>query len=117
MSGSNGDMSNLSNNNGHSELPQVTASGNNVYMVWLDDTPGSRDVFLRRSTDGGNTFDTKIINLSKNNLQGGGGTFNLKITALANNLYVVWENTPENNGQIFFSKTLMEEIHLVILLI
>ena len=71
-SGSNGDLSNLSNNNGHSELPQVTASGNNVYVVWLDDTPGSRDVFLRRSTDGGNTFDTKIINLSKNNLQGGG---------------------------------------------
>ena len=98
-------MSNLSNNNGHSELPQVTASGNNVYVVWLDDTPGSRDVFLRRSTDGGNTFDTKIINLSKNNLQGGGGAFNLKITALANNLYVVWENTPENNGQIFFSKS------------
>jgi hypothetical protein len=104
-SGSNGDMSNLSNNNGHSELPQVAGSGNNVYVVWLDDTPGSRDVFLRRSTDGGNTFDTKIINLSKNNLQGGGGAFNLKITALANNLYVVWENTPENNGQIFFSKS------------
>jgi hypothetical protein len=104
-SGSNGDMSNLSNNNGHSELPQVTASGNNLYVVWLDDTPGSRDVFLRRSNDGGNTFDTKIINLSKNNLQGGGGAFNLKITALANNLYVVWENTPENNGQIFFSKS------------
>jgi len=104
-SGSNGDMFNLSNNNGHSELPQVTASGNNVYVVWLDDTPGSRDVFLRRSNDGGNTFDTKIINLSKNNLQGGGGAFNLKITALANNLYVVWENTPENNGQIFFSKS------------
>jgi len=104
-SGSNGDMSNLSDNNGHSELPQVTASGNNVYVVWLDDTPGSRDVFLRRSNDGGNTFDTKIINLSKNNLQGGGGAFNLKITALANNLYVVWENTPENNGQIFFSKS------------
>jgi len=104
-SGSNGDMSNLSNNNGHSELPQVTASGNNLYVIWLDDTPGSRDVFLRRSNDGGNTFDTKIINLSKNNLQGGGGAFNLKITALANNLYVVWENTPENNGQIFFSKS------------
>ena len=50
-------------------------------------------------------FDTKIINLSMNNLQGGGGAFNLKITALANNVYIVWENTPENNGQIFFSKS------------
>jgi hypothetical protein len=105
-SGSNSEMSNLSNNNGHSEMPQVAASGNNVYVIWLDDIPGSRDVFLRRSTDGGNTFDSKIINLSMNNLQGGGGAFNLKITARANNVYVVWENTPENNGQIFFSKSI-----------
>jgi N,N-dimethylformamidase beta subunit-like protein len=98
-------ISNLSNNNGHSELPQMTASGNNVYVVWLDDTLGSREIFLRRSTDGGNTFDSKIINLSKNNMEGGGGAFNPEITASANNVYVVWENTPDNNGQIFFSKS------------
>jgi hypothetical protein len=104
-SSNNSEISNLSKNNGHSEWPHVAASGNNVYVVWLDDTPGSRDVFLRRSTDGGNTFDSKIINLSNNNMHGGGGAFNLKITALDNNVYVVWENTPENNGQIFFSKS------------
>jgi N,N-dimethylformamidase beta subunit-like protein len=98
-------ISNLSKNNGHSELPQMTASGNNVYVIWLDDTLGSREIFLRRSTDGGNTFDSKIINLSKNNMEGGGGAFNPEITALANNVYVVWENTPDNNGQIFFSKS------------
>ena len=98
-------ISNLSKNNGHSELPQMTASGNNVYVVWLDDTLGSREIFLRRSTDGGNTFDSKIINLSKNNMEGGDGAFNPEITALANNVYVVWENTPDNNGQIVFSKS------------
>jgi hypothetical protein len=98
-------ISALIENNGHSELPQMTAYGNNVYVVWLDDTLGSREIFLRRSTDGGTTFDSKIINLSKNNVEGGGGAFNPEITALANNVYVVWENTPDNNGQIFFSKS------------
>ncbi|HET7391536.1 MAG TPA: sialidase family protein [Nitrososphaeraceae archaeon] len=98
-------ISNLGNNNGHSEMPQMTASGNNIYVVWLDDTLGSREILLRRSTDGGNTFDSKIINLSKNNMEGGGGAFNPEITALANNVYVIWENTPDNNGQIFFSKS------------
>ena len=28
---------NLSNNTGFSEHPQISASGNNVYIVWVDD--------------------------------------------------------------------------------
>ena len=35
-------------NYGHSELPQVATQGNNVYVVWLDDILGGRDVFFRR---------------------------------------------------------------------
>jgi hypothetical protein len=101
----NGVMYNSNKKYGHSELPQVATYGNNIYVIWLDDTLGSRDVFLRRSTDGGNTFDTKIIDLSKNSIQGGGGAFNPKIIASANDVYVVWENTPQNNGQIFFAKS------------
>ena len=61
----NGVMYNSSKRYGHSELPQVAAYGNNVYVVWLDDILGSRDVFLRKSTDGGNSFG-KVINLSNN---------------------------------------------------
>ena len=94
-----------SSNSGHSELPRVSTSGNNVYVVWLDNTLGSRDIFLRRSTDGGNTFEARIIDLSKNNVEAGGGASNPKITTLADNVYVVWENTPKNNGQIYFSKS------------
>ena len=101
----NGVMYSSSKRYGHSELPQVAAYGNNVYVAWLDDILGSRDVFLRKSTDGGNTFDAKIIDLSKNNMRAGGGAFNPKIIASANNIYVVWENTPQNNGQIFFTKS------------
>ena len=37
---------NLSKNNGTSELPQVTAEGNNVYVVWQDNSNGNYDVYF-----------------------------------------------------------------------
>ena len=44
---------NLSNNGGFSANPVVATSGNNVYVVWEDDTPGNSESGSRRSTDGG----------------------------------------------------------------
>ena len=32
---------NLSNNTGVSVVPQIAASGNNVYVTWHDDTPAA----------------------------------------------------------------------------
>ena len=46
--------------------PQITASGNNVYVVWSDSTTGNADIFFKRSTDGGATFSSPSINLSNN---------------------------------------------------
>ena len=47
---------NLSNNTGHSELPNVVVDGNKVYVVWADDTRGNRDIYFRKSTNYGCTF-------------------------------------------------------------
>ena len=58
---------NLSNNAGWSySPPQITASGNNVYVVWSDSTTGNADIYFRRNTDGGATFSSPLINLSNN---------------------------------------------------
>jgi hypothetical protein len=72
---------NLSNNPGFSEHPQIAISGNNVYVVWIDDTLSpststtssttvtatkNKEILFRKSIDGGNTFD-KVINLSNSN--------------------------------------------------
>jgi hypothetical protein len=37
---------NLSNNTGFSQLPQIAASGSNVYVTWQDTTPGNNDIFV-----------------------------------------------------------------------
>src|SRR5215203_443951 len=82
---------NLSNNNGFSEHPQLATSGNNVYVVWADNSFSvNREIFFARSTDGGNTFGDPI-NLS-NNL---GDSYNQEIFAFGDDIYVVWLDKEE----------------------
>ena len=91
---------NISSNEGNSEIPEEAMSGNNIYIAWIDDTSGNRDVFFRKSIDQGKTFgDT--VNLS--NMPG--GAYNVQIIAIYNYVFVVWEHTPDNNGQIFFKRS------------
>jgi hypothetical protein len=91
---------NLSSNEGRSEIPKEAMSGNNIYTAWIDDSSGNRDVFFKKSIDQGRTFgDT--INLSNMS----GGAYNLQIIARYNYVFVVWEHTPDNNGQIFFKRS------------
>src|SRR5215211_6069824 len=44
---------NLSNNTGSSTDPQITATGNNVFIAWTDDTSGNGDMYFKASTDNG----------------------------------------------------------------
>jgi hypothetical protein len=37
---------NLSNNTGDSANPNIAVSGNNVYIVWEDDTTGGAEIIL-----------------------------------------------------------------------
>jgi hypothetical protein len=67
-----GSTINLSNDAGISINQQIAVAGANVYVVWADDTPGNSSIFLRKSTDGRNSFGS-TINLSNN---AGGGSFN-----------------------------------------
>ena len=72
-------------------LPEVAASGSNVYISWTDD--GADDVFFRRSTDNGASWKS-IVNLSNN----AGTSGNPQVTVLGSNVYVVWsDNTPGNH--------------------
>ena len=87
---------NLSNNTGISFNPQIAASGNNVYVTWVDDTPGNFDIFFRASNNNGTSFGTQI-NLSINT----GSSFNPQIAASGNNVYVTWQDNTPGNIDIF----------------
>jgi hypothetical protein len=89
-----GEDINLSNSPGFSEHPQIAAIGNNVYIVWVDDTYGNKEISFIRSNDTGSTFDqpTKISN---NTL---GDSQDVEIAAFGDALYIVWEDTTSSNS-------------------
>jgi hypothetical protein len=87
---------NLSNSPGISALAQILAYGNNVYLTFEDNTAGNSEVFFRRSTNGGASFDN-AINLSDNPSSSFGG----KIAISKNRVYVVWfDNIIPNAHQV-----------------
>ena len=90
---------NVSKINGTSELPQVTAEGNNVYVVWQDNTNGNYDVYFAYSPDNGRNFEY-IRNLSKNN-----GTSELPQIASTNDLfYIFWKDDANGMNSVYFKE-------------
>ena len=60
------DPINLSKNTDrNSYLPNIAASGNNIYAVWTVASDRNHAIFFTKSTDGGHTFSDPV-NLSKN---------------------------------------------------
>jgi hypothetical protein len=89
---------NLSNNTGFSEHPQIAASGDNVYVAWIDNSPSTdrsqatenKKILFRKSMDEGNTFGETII---LNDIQEV-DSYNQELAAAGNNVYAVWQETP-----------------------
>lgn len=42
---------NLSKSTGFSQHPQIAAAENNVYILWVDNTSGTRQLLFRKSVD------------------------------------------------------------------
>jgi hypothetical protein len=107
-----GEAINLSNSPGASADNQITAQGNNVYVVWWDNRTGNWEVFSRSSTDVGETFSEAVM------LQGiGNSTFRLAppqpniisvdtmLAASENNEYVVWWDNKTGNWEVLFARS------------
>ena len=93
-----GSLINVSNTSEVSYVPQIGLSGSNVYVVWLDNTPGNAEVFFSRSTDGGATFDAPT-NLSNTTPQ----SDDVRMAVSGSNVYVVWYEDVERD--IFFARS------------
>ena len=94
-----GDEINLSNNPGFSEHPQIAASGNNVYVTWIDNSPlvgsssqaeDNKKIMFKKSTDAGKTFGGTI---TLSDVRAADSS-NLEMAAAGNNVYAVWQVTP-----------------------
>ena len=91
---------NLSNTVRDTGLPQMTVSGNNIYITWENNGSGNFDVFVAKSTDRGNTFSTPV-NVSKNSKSSGAP----QIVASGNDVYVAWMDNTPGNYDVFVAKS------------
>src|SRR5437870_5662778 len=80
---------NLSGTADWSGLPQIAASGSNVYVAWTEGASqlGSGEIFFKASNDGGLTF-TAPQNLSSNVTDSSWP----QIAVSGSNVYVVWQD-------------------------
>jgi aldose sugar dehydrogenase len=72
---------NLSNSTGDSQFPQIESIANRTLVVWLDNSTGNNELYIRESTDGGNKFG-KPEKIFRPNIQYGEPTVvdpNLKV--------------------------------------
>jgi hypothetical protein len=91
----------LTYNLGGSSYPAVAVDpSNNIHVVWHDTTPGSADIYYKKSTDGGTTWTTKRL------------TYNLGYssrTAIAadsnSHIHVVWQDNIPGKFEIFYKKS------------
>ncbi len=90
----------ITRHSGNSGLPQLAAAGNEVYLVWEDNSLGNFEVFLDKSTNDGTTF-TVPVNVS--NDTGDSGTPQLIVSG--QNLYLVWMDNTPGNFDVMFSKS------------
>ena len=92
---------NLSNNTGFSEHPQIASVGNIIYIVWVDDSSGEREIMFCKSSDSGKTFSNSAI-VSQNSI----GPYHVELAAEGQSVYIVWNSfDKEMRNIILLSKS------------
>jgi hypothetical protein len=88
----------LSADSGDSREPILaTASKDNLYIIWRDDTTGNYEIYFRASHNNGTTF-APVKNLSKNS----GVSREAVVTASGSNVYALWRDNTPGNYDVFF---------------
>ncbi len=92
---------NLSNTSKNSNHPEISAYGENVYVVWRDTAQNDTNdnILFKSSADGGNTF-SKPLELANNTF-----TSFPKVSSYGNYVYTVWNDDNEKNGGLFFARS------------
>jgi hypothetical protein len=93
----------LSNVTADSNLPDISATGNNVYVTWEDDSSENSRIFFRGSHNNGRSFEN-ILDISNGTV----GSSLQNVASYNNSVYIVWVGSkPEDpkNFEVFLRKS------------
>jgi hypothetical protein len=79
----------------------MSAESKNVYVVWADDTKLNKQIYFKKSDNGGNSFGEQML-LSYSN----SNSYNQEISSFGDNVYIVWlEKIPNGPYQIMLTNS------------
>jgi len=90
----------LTNTTGASRYSDIAVDGANVYVTWVDDTPGNREIYFRKSTDGGATWLA-----AKRMTFNAEWSSNPDIKVKGATLYLAWYDATPGNREIYLRKS------------
>jgi hypothetical protein len=90
----------LTNNSASSEFPSVAVFGTNVHVVWQDKRDGNYEIYYKRSTDGGTTWDadTRFTNDPAS-------SENPSVAVSGSTIHVVWSDNRDGNYEIYYKRS------------
>ncbi len=83
-----------------SELPSITASGQNVHAAWDDLRNGNPEIYCKNSTDGGISWGADI-RLS-NNVH---NSTHASVGVSASTVHIVWEDSRDGNIEVYYQRS------------
>ena len=90
----------LTNDVATSRIPSVAAAGDRVHVVWEDTRDGPTEVYYKRSTDLGETWDAADTRLTDNPDYSGSPS----VVAAGDRVHVVWEDTRDGNAEMYYKR-------------
>jgi hypothetical protein len=91
----------ISSNLARSISPSISTYGNNIFVVWSDNTFGNSEIFITNSVDNGSTFNMPV-NINEDT--GISGVAQIIIAPAVGNLYLIWQDNATGNTVIYFTK-------------
>lgn len=94
------DMKRLTYNSGYSVNPAIAVDSNNyIHVVWEDLSPGDREIFYKRSTNGGTSWITRRLSW----ISGKSMEPTIAVDSI-HNIHVAWHDDGAENREIFYRK-------------
>lgn len=90
----------LSNDTAYSYLPSIAVSGSAVHVTWEDKRDGNWNIYYRRSTDGGLSWqaETALTNHDSD-------SFRPSVSAQDSTIIIVWEDHRDGNPEIYYKRS------------
>jgi len=84
----------------NSYLPSVAVSGSNVHIVWYDNRDGNYEIYYKRSTDGGVSWE-QDIRLTRDTAR----SYIPSVAVSGVNVHIVWRDTRDGNYEIYYKRS------------